>query len=40
MQIALGKDEESSYKPNLYLLTKYLRGETGILFTNKSAAKI
>lgn len=36
MKIALGKDEETSFRPNLYLLTKYLKGETGLLFTNKS----
>lgn len=33
MMLALGKDEETSAKPNLHKLTKFLSGLSGILFT-------
>eukprot|EP00825_Cyclidium_porcatum_P046261 TRINITY_DN7226_c0_g1_i1.p1 TRINITY_DN7226_c0_g1~~TRINITY_DN7226_c0_g1_i1.p1 ORF type:complete len:150 (-),score=29.01 TRINITY_DN7226_c0_g1_i1:384-833(-) len=35
MQIALGRDEAQSYKINTYKLSEYLKGDCGILATNK-----
>ncbi|KAG8348367.1 putative Ribosomal protein L10 [Trypanosoma vivax] len=34
LMIALGRDQESSQRPNLYKLSKYLTGSCGLLFTN------
>jgi mRNA turnover protein 4 len=34
MMIALGRDEETSVKPNLHKLSKFLVGQCGLLFTN------
>lgn len=31
MQVALGKEEEDSYKPNTYLLSEHLKGNCGLL---------
>jgi mRNA turnover protein 4 len=48
VQVALGKDEESTATRNSYLLTKVLllhiakhcKGERGLLFTNKTADQV
>lgn len=34
MMIALGKDDESSPKPNLHKLSRFLAGQCGVLFTS------
>lgn len=34
MMIALGRDEESSLKPNMYKMSSFLTGLCGLLFTN------
>ena len=34
MMVALGRDEEASLKPNLYKLSKFLTGLSGLFFTN------
>lgn len=34
MMLALGKDEGSSLKPNLYKLSKFLTGLCGVMYTN------
>ena len=34
MMLALGRDEETSARPNLHKLTKFLSGLCGLLFTN------
>ncbi|CUG90933.1 60S ribosomal protein L10, putative [Bodo saltans] len=34
MMIALGRDEASTFKPNLHKLSKYLNGHCGLLCTN------
>ena len=36
MQIALGKTEETQATKNSYLLSSSLKGDRGLLFTNKS----
>jgi mRNA turnover protein 4 len=36
MQIALGRDADTSAAPNLYKLSKFLNGLSGLLFTNRS----
>lgn len=40
MQFALGKTEDSSYKPNMYKLAENLRGNCGLFFSNKSPESI
>ena len=35
MRLALGRSEEESYKPNLWRLGEELRGNVGVLFTNR-----
>lgn len=34
--IALGNDEDNSYKPNTYKITQDLKGHCAIFFTNKT----
>ncbi|CAD5114481.1 DgyrCDS3607 [Dimorphilus gyrociliatus] len=36
MSIALGRVQEEAYKPNVHLISKRLKGQTGLLFTNKT----
>lgn len=36
MTVALGKGQTDEYKDNLHKVSKYLRGEVGALFTNKT----
>ena len=40
MALALGRDEEESAAPNLFKLSKYVKGNAGILFTNLPKAVI
>lgn len=40
MAIALGKRETDEYKDNLHKVSKYLRGEVGVLFTNKTKDEV
>ncbi|KAA8593291.1 hypothetical protein FQN60_009407 [Etheostoma spectabile] len=40
MVVALGKGETDEYKDNLHKVTKYLRGEVGVLFTNKTKDEV
>lgn len=40
MMIALGRDEETSTKPNLYKLSKFLHGQCGLLFTNLAKKEV
>ncbi|XP_068598555.1 mRNA turnover protein 4 homolog [Brachionichthys hirsutus] len=40
MMVALGKGETDEYKDNLHKLSKYLRGEVGVLFTNKTKEEV
>ncbi|XP_058487269.1 mRNA turnover protein 4 homolog [Solea solea] len=40
MMIALGKGQTDEYKDNLHKVTKYLRGEVGVLFTNKTKDEV
>ena len=35
LQIALGRNEEESYKPNSYKLSKFLNNSCGLFFTDK-----
>lgn len=36
MQLAMGRDAATSYRPNLYRLASMLVGQVGLLFTNKT----
>jgi len=40
MMVALGKGETDEYKDNLCKVSKYLRGEVGVLFTNKTKDEV
>ena len=40
MSLALGRTTEDEYKDNLHKLSKHLRGQTGLLFTNKSKEEV
>ncbi|GAA6231989.1 mRNA turnover protein 4 homolog [Lates japonicus] len=40
MMVALGKGETDEYKDNLHKVCKYLRGEVGVLFTNKTKDEV
>ncbi|KAF3690024.1 mRNA turnover protein 4 -like protein [Channa argus] len=40
MVVALGKGETDEYKDNLHKVSKYLRGEVGVLFTNKTKEEV
>lgn len=40
MMLALGRDEESSLKPNLYKLSKFLTGMSGLFMTNLSKKEV
>lgn len=36
MALALGRTAEDEFKDDLHKLSKHLRGQTGLLFTNKT----
>ncbi|XP_037303753.2 mRNA turnover protein 4 homolog [Pungitius pungitius] len=40
MAVALGKRETDEYKDNLHKVSKYLQGEVGLLFTNKTKEEV
>lgn len=40
MALALGRDEDESVSPNLYKLSKYIKGNSGLLFTNLPKAAV
>ncbi|KAM9408181.1 mRNA turnover protein 4 homolog [Pholidichthys leucotaenia] len=40
MIVALGKRETDEYKDNLHKIGKHLRGEVGVLFTNKTKDEV
>ncbi|XP_029943550.1 mRNA turnover protein 4 homolog [Salarias fasciatus] len=40
MIVALGKGDTDEYKDNLHKVTRYLRGEVAILFTNKTKDEV
>ncbi|XP_048728182.1 mRNA turnover protein 4 homolog [Ostrea edulis] len=40
MSLALGRTQEDEYKDNLHKLSNQLRGQTGLLFTNKSKKEV
>jgi len=40
MKIALGRTEEEAYGENSHMLTEYLKGDCGLLMTNKSKEEI
>ncbi|MBN3310529.1 mRNA turnover protein 4 homolog [Amia ocellicauda] len=40
MMIALGKGPADEYKDNLHKVSKYLKGEVGLLFTNKTKEEV
>ncbi|XP_026077517.1 mRNA turnover protein 4 homolog [Carassius auratus] len=40
MMIALGKGPTDEYKDNLHKVSKFLRGEVGVLFTNKTKDEV
>ncbi|XP_007251523.1 mRNA turnover protein 4 homolog [Astyanax mexicanus] len=40
MMIALGKGPTDEYKDNLHRVSKFLRGEVGVLFTNKTKEEV
>ncbi|XP_017264224.1 mRNA turnover protein 4 homolog [Kryptolebias marmoratus] len=40
MILALGKGQTDEYKDNLHKVSKYLRGEVGVLFTNKTKDEV
>jgi mRNA turnover protein 4 len=35
LQVAIGREEEESFKPNSYKLSKYLNNNCGLFFTDK-----
>jgi mRNA turnover protein 4 len=35
LNVALGKTEEDEHKPNTHKLTKYLKGNCGLFFSNE-----
>ncbi|XP_053171198.1 mRNA turnover protein 4 homolog [Scomber japonicus] len=40
MMVAMGKGETDEYKDNLHKVSKHLRGEVGVLFTNKTKDEV
>ncbi|NXV93229.1 MRT4 protein, partial [Calonectris borealis] len=40
MMVALGREPSSEYKENLHQVSKRLRGEVGLLFTNRSREEV
>ena len=40
MGVALGKETEDEYKKDLHKVTARLRGDVGILFTDKTADEV
>lgn len=40
MAVALGRVKEEAYKPNVHLISKRLKGQTGLLFTNREKNEV
>ncbi|NXX21341.1 MRT4 protein, partial [Podargus strigoides] len=40
MMVALGREPSSEYKENLHKVSKHLRGEVGLLFTNRTREEV
>ena len=40
MQVALGKDKEEEYRPNLSKVASFLKGQCGVLLTNKTLDQV
>ncbi|KAK0143941.1 mRNA turnover protein 4 [Merluccius polli] len=40
MMVALGKGQTDEYKDNLHKVSKHLKGEVGVLFTNKTKDEV
>lgn len=40
MAIALGKSADDEYKDNLHSISSELKGQTGLLFTNKTKKEV
>ncbi|NXE69532.1 MRT4 protein, partial [Calcarius ornatus] len=40
MMVALGREPSSEYKENLHKVSKHLRGEVGLLFTNRTRDEV
>ena len=40
MAIALGKSADDEYKDNLHTISAELKGQTGLLFTNKTKKEV
>lgn len=40
MQVVLGKDSDSEQLENLHYLSEQLKGDCGLLFTNKSYEEV
>ncbi|NWR66485.1 MRT4 protein, partial [Bucorvus abyssinicus] len=40
MMVALGREPSSEYKENLHKVSKHLRGEVGLLFTNRTKEEV
>lgn len=40
MAIALGKTPDEEYKDNLHTVSAELKGQTGLLFTNKTKKEV
>jgi mRNA turnover protein 4 len=40
IQVALGRTEEESYKPNIFALSETIHGTCGLFFSNKSPESI
>lgn len=40
MAVALGKSADGEYKDNIHLVSAELKGQTGLLFTNKTKKEV
>lgn len=40
MAVALGKSADDEYKDNVHLVSAELKGQTGLLFTNKTKQEV
>lgn len=40
MQVALGKDEENEFTPNMHMLSETIKGNSGLFFSNKEPEEV
>jgi len=40
MSLALGRTEADEYRENLHMICSHLKGQTGLLFTNKTKEEV